>query len=90
MDNAASNTTFIRELQLILHNEYIDFSCEDCHFRCFAHILNLGVQDMLSKLKLNDLEEDKETDSEDEDNSATENDDTFNNPIKKIKDLFLK
>lgn len=96
MDNVASNTVFIRELQLILQNENIDFDCEDCHFRCFTHILNLGVQDMLRELQLDDQEETNSDCSENEDNVATHththtiHNDTFNNPIKKIRALFLK
>lgn len=57
LDNVTSNTVFIRELQLILQSEGIDFDCEDCDFRCFAHILNLGVQDMLHEIQLDDPEE---------------------------------
>lgn len=93
LDNVASNTVFIRELQLILQSEDIDFDCEDCHFRCFAHILNLGVQDMLRKLQLDDPEECEESDSDyskDEDNVVTTNNNVLNSPIKKIRALFLK
>lgn len=92
LDNVASNTVFIRELQLILQSEGINFDCEDCHFRCFAHILNLGVQDILRELRLDDPEECEESDSDyskDEDVVATNND-ALNNPIKRIRALFLK
>lgn len=93
LDNVASNTVFIRELQLILQNKGIDFDCKDCHFRYFAHILNLGVQDMLRELQLDDPEECEESDSDyskDEDNVVTTNNDALNSPIKKIRAFFLK
>ena len=44
VDNTASNTTFMHELQLLLEEEDIEFDEEDQHFRCMSHILNLGVQ----------------------------------------------
>jgi len=74
VDNVVSNTVFIRELQLILQNEDINFDCEDCHFRYFAHILNLEVQNMLRELQLDDSQEQEETNSdccENEDNVTT-------------------
>ncbi|OXU16505.1 hypothetical protein TSAR_009411, partial [Trichomalopsis sarcophagae] len=36
----------MKELSIILKKDDIAFDAEDQHFRCFAHILNLGVQDI--------------------------------------------
>lgn len=49
VDNATANTKFMYELgkQLPPH-----FDSDNQHFRCFAHILNLGVQDLLKTLAL--------------------------------------
>lgn len=35
----------------MLEKENINFEVEDSHFRCFPHILNLCVQDILALLK---------------------------------------
>lgn len=50
VDNAANNTTFIKELKELLKKKNIDFDVEDSHFKCFPHILNLCVQDVLQLL----------------------------------------
>ena len=45
-DNASNNLTFINELS----NENVFFKKEN-HFRCFAHVINLSVQEALKELK---------------------------------------
>lgn len=50
MDNAAANTSFMSELKLCYQRDFISFDKVDCHFRCFAHILNLAVQDIIKLL----------------------------------------
>ena len=52
MDNASANTTFIKELSVLLTSKNIDFDADDHHFRCFPHILNLAVQDVLKLLNV--------------------------------------
>ena len=49
LDNAAANTTCMTVLSRLTV-----FDVEDQHFRCYAHILNLGVQDLLSTLKIDE------------------------------------
>lgn len=62
VDNASANTKFMTELEKLLP----DFDPENQHFRCMAHILNLGVQDLMKNLKL-------QTDYESEDEMGSEN-----------------
>ena len=93
LDNSAANTTCMVELSEVLPDEGIEFDSENCYFRCFAHILNLGVQDTLSTINtlnvrpilLNDRngsdvqKECLEIDKSDKDNV-----------INKVRRLFLK
>lgn len=51
-DNASNNITFIEELNKWAKNENI-FMEENNHFRCFAHVINLSVQETLNSLKNN-------------------------------------
>lgn len=59
MDNAAANTKFIQELCKLMKNIFgSKIDVNDLHFRCIAHILNLGVQDFLKQLRIQeDFEE---------------------------------
>ena len=52
MDNASANTTFMQELGVLMKKEKINFDVNDKHFRCFAHIANLGVQNMLKLINI--------------------------------------
>ena len=82
VDNASVNTTFLYELKILLMKEGIAFDSIDQHFRCFAHILNLGVQDTLKLLgvkvddrdKINTVGEEIEK-IDQEDKQIIENDD---------------
>ena len=49
LDNAAANTTGITKFSRLMV-----FDAEDQHFTCYAHILNLGVQELLSTLKIDE------------------------------------
>ncbi|CAG9786978.1 unnamed protein product [Diatraea saccharalis] len=49
VDNATANTKFMNELGKQLPPY---FDSDNQHFRCFAYILNLGVQDLLKTLAL--------------------------------------
>ena len=86
LDNAAANTTFMRELTALLHQENIAFDSED--FRRFAHILNLGVQDTMAGLNSSN------TDTESFDDEEFHNDElqelNRDNIVTKIRKLFLK
>lgn len=50
IDNVSSNTTFVKELKKILFTAGIEFDEVYQHFKCFAHIFNLCVQDILKLL----------------------------------------
>lgn len=104
MDNAASNSTFISELALLLDS---DVASKDLHFRCFSYILNFGAQDFLINLKLQtraDVEAETEEEIDEnvddvanDDDKDNNSDDEFKNnfcndasPITKLKELFKK
>lgn len=83
LDNAASNTTFISELKTLLQESDISFNTDDQHFRCFAHILNLGVQDIL-KLLQHDADQSQES-SEDSDSECSDDESTIHSPVLKLR-----
>ena len=72
LDNASANTSFIRELGILMENEKINFDVEDQHFRCFSHIMNLAVQDVLKLIKVNVDENSRNTHHESEDDDYTD------------------
>ena len=82
LDNASANTKFIQELAVLLPN--VDVI--DQHFRCFAHIINLAVQDIMSMLKISN---EKITDDEFDENENDEFEDTSTS-INKLRSLFSK
>ena len=51
-DNASNNNTFISALNLWAEKNNI-FIEENNHFRCFAHVINLSVQESINSLKNN-------------------------------------
>lgn len=51
-DNASNNNTFISALNKWAEKENI-FIEENNHFRCFAHVINLSVQESINSLKNN-------------------------------------
>jgi hypothetical protein len=46
LDNASNNSTFIHFLTNWSVNKSISFD-SNYHFRCFAHVINLGVKEAL-------------------------------------------
>jgi len=50
LDNASNNNSFIQYLNLWSINKSFLFN-KDSHFRCFAHVINLGVQEALTCLE---------------------------------------
>ncbi|CAB5364726.1 unnamed protein product [Rhizophagus irregularis] len=49
LDNASNNQVFINELSKWADQNHIIFNSEN-HFRCFAHTINIGVQEFLKYL----------------------------------------
>jgi hypothetical protein len=52
-DNASNNKTFIRSVSNWASEQAILFNAPANHFLCFAHVLNLCVQEVLSIFKEN-------------------------------------
>lgn len=49
LDNASNNNSFIQALSTWSITKSLFFK-KDFHFRCFAHVINLGVQEALTCL----------------------------------------
>lgn len=94
LDNAANNTTFINELKILFDQEGIQFVAKDKHFKCLAHVFNLGVQDFLKELDLQEDNEEEEFESEDDEHESILREELENNkrlqPIAKLRKLFIK
>lgn len=60
-DNASNNDTMLQTLQDEWIHDGVIFDAKKQHQRCFAHIINLGVNAAMSKLNMSD-EELEETD----------------------------
>ncbi|CAK1603284.1 unnamed protein product [Parnassius mnemosyne] len=74
VDNATANTKFMHELDKQLPH----FDSDNQHFRCFAHILNLGVQNLLKTLALHSETDNKGQEQQYEDNEdETEEDEEY-------------
>ncbi|CAK1595752.1 unnamed protein product [Parnassius mnemosyne] len=74
VDNATANTKFMHELDKQLPH----FDSDNQHFRCFAHILNLGVQHLLKTLALHSETDNKGQEQQYEDNEdETEEDEEY-------------
>ena len=93
----------MKELSVLMKNEGIEFDSDNQHFRCFAHILNLAVQDIL-KLMNSPLNENSKltieesttaecaetSDYFDSDEEVNEVEDTFAYVILKIRNTSKK
>lgn len=73
----------MEELQILMEENDIHFDAKQ-HFRCFAHILNLGVQDTLKLMKLQDMTYNKEDADEDEEIEDDINDESCLTKLRKI------
>ena len=84
VDNASSNNTFFDNLNDLLHSEdVLDFNKTLDHYRCLAHILNLG--DTLKFLRFRAEEESSESNSETELES-----DVLDEDVNEVTDLITK
>lgn len=50
-DNALNNITFIDSLTTWTEEQLISFDKDENHIRCFAHSINISVQESLNFLK---------------------------------------
>jgi len=85
-DNASSNFTFMDHLNTLLE----DFDSENKHFVCFAHILNLSVQDFLKLLKVKDDFSEVENELEEEECIDSDEMETNASPVTKIRMVAKK
>jgi hypothetical protein len=51
-DSASNNNTLMVALENKCKNQNIDFTQQNNHVRCLAHVINLAAQDALSTLKV--------------------------------------
>jgi len=59
-DNASNNDTFMSFLEKICTDRNIEFTPQNNHIRCLAHIINLAAQDALSTLKVKYVDNENE------------------------------
>jgi len=50
-DNASNNDTLMNKLQVTCQSRKIEFTANNNHVRCLAHVINLAAQAALFKLK---------------------------------------
>lgn len=87
VDNASANTKFMEELHVLMAADDIIFDLDTQHFRCFAHILHLGVQDIVKNVRLPNNHEYEDV-SEDETDVDGDNLDGDKNCVTKLRNLF--
>lgn len=78
-----------------MENEKLNFDPTDQHFRCFAHILNLGVQDVLKLINVNldssaHCVQSEESESDVSEGENYDSDNVFGNVIVKIRNTAKK
>lgn len=87
LDNASANTKFMKELEPLMVAENINFDPNNQHFHCFAHVINLAVNDMLRLIQSNiDEMGDESSESDDEEIYP----DNCTKVLTKLKHLFHK
>ncbi|XP_033220572.1 uncharacterized protein LOC117175112 isoform X1 [Belonocnema kinseyi] len=96
VDNTAANTTLMSQLSHLLQSVHGEnFDSIDQYFRCFAHILNLGVQALLEVIgegaKAADLN-DGRNDNDTEDTSDAEDEEVAREQlvINRLRAFFKK
>lgn len=94
VDNANVNNKFFDEIAVLMDNGGHDFDKILNHYRCLAHILNLGVQDMSKLLKFRPPDEDDENSDESDVETDNESDDEYDDLEPKVEnsvtDLLTK
>lgn len=97
LDNASANTVFLAELAPLMAADNLPFSSVNQHFRCFAHVINLAVNDMLRVVQSdvdNVSEKDDDAEEEDEDEEVEEGEKSSyvdcTRVLTKLKTIFKK
>ncbi|PKY35337.1 hypothetical protein RhiirB3_456007 [Rhizophagus irregularis] len=48
IDNASNNSIFMTSLLIFTADNIINFNKKEQHIRCFAHLINLSIKEVLS------------------------------------------
>lgn len=67
VDTASVSDSFMRHLEEILSIWNVDFNSDEQRFYCFAHVINLVVKDVIKALKIDNSDEDFESNADDSD-----------------------
>lgn len=88
LNNVAANSTFINELGKLIKEAGYKIDTVNQHFRCFSHILNLGVQDILKMLNVteNDAKDENVRQEENNESLAESNEVDFSLDNEEIQD----
>ncbi|CAB5091420.1 unnamed protein product [Rhizophagus irregularis] len=84
-DNAANNTTLLKELENVCGRNEINFNHKRNHVRCLAHIINLTSQEILRHIKAA-----SEVQEENDILTETENSQSGVEVISKLRKLIFK
>lgn len=64
MDNLNTNDAMMRKIEEILQDREIPFNAKDSRIMCFPHIINIIVQNVLTKMTSASVDSDSESDNE--------------------------
>jgi len=73
MDNLNTNDAMMREIEEILQAREIPFKAKDSRIMCFPHIINIIVQNVLTKMTSASVDPDSESESDVSDESDSTN-----------------
>lgn len=90
-DNASANFKFVEHLEVLIGID--NFNSKDCHFVCFAHVINLAAQEFMNIIKVSAEDNaivDVDSESEDSDEDVNNSENMLESPVNKIRCLLKK